>query len=248
MSRSGAERSRQLLLFPQTGTGPSFASFRTDRLPLVVETCAALARGQRSGYAVLHGPPGSGKSHLLRAACQVWTGRGGQAALWIPNPREPLPEPEGSLPYEFLAIESLDTVAGDSRLERTCFGFIRAAQQGRLRLLLAGRRPPTELAWKLPDLASRLVAMTLPGLSPVDESLWPEILEHRCEERGMKLEAAASRWLLRHGPRRLETLLGVVDELADHGGAVGRKITVPRVRRVVLEQESRIRANPGGQT
>jgi DnaA family protein len=236
MSQSKVETGRQLLLFPQMGTGPSFASFRTDCLTLVVETCQALAFGMRSGYAVLYGPPGSGKSHLLRAACQAWTGRGGQAALWTPDPCESPPEPGGSLPYEFLAIESLDLVAGDSELERACFGFVLAAQQGRLRLLLAARTPPAALPWKLPDLASRLVAMTLPGLTPVAESLWPEILESRCEERGMRLETAASRWLMQHGPRRLETLLGVVDALADRGGAVGRKITIPRIRRMVLQK------------
>ncbi len=248
MNPSVTETGRQLLLFPQPGDGPSFASFRTDGPPpLAVETCRALALGTRAGYGVLYGPPGCGKSHLLRAACETWTERGGQAALWIPDPRSAPPAPGGQLPFGFLGIESLDELAGHAELERSCFAFVLAAQQGRLRLLLAGRSPPVALAWKFPDLASRLIAMTLPALLPIAEILWPEILKSRCEERGMKLDTAAARWLLRHGPRRLGALLALVDELADRGGAVGRKITIPWIRQRVLQGSLNHPASPGSE-
>lgn len=239
MTPTASHPGRQLLFPFQDASGLRFDNFRVEGNGVIVESCRELAQGRRTGLLVLHGPAGSGKSHLLRASCEACIAAHGRAALWVaqshPTRIQPLPVEEG-LPFDLLALDGIEVLAGDAIREEACFHLVLAALQGRLRLLMAGRASPQALSWNLPDLASRLRAATLPALKPLNDESRLYVLRERSAMRGMELEEAAARWLLHHWPRDLESLLAVLDRLEGSPGAIGRRISLPFLKRA-LDQE-----------
>ncbi len=238
-----APHNERQLLFPfQDPSGSRFDNFIAQGNQMVLERCRELALGGVTGVLVLHGPAGSGKSHLLRASCVARTEHDGHAALWVAHPDRSA-SPCRSLPvaqestFDLLALDGIEAIAGDPMREAECFRLVLAAWQGRLRLLLAGRQPPQALPWALPDLASRLNAATLPPLKPLVDELRLRVVQERCEARGMRLDDRAARWLLHHFPRDLESLLAVLDRLEEQPGAVGKRVTLARLKRVLFEAQ-----------
>ncbi len=239
---SSARDPAEQLRFPfQDPGGARFDNFIVSGNEVVVESCRELARGAAGGLLVLHGPAGSGKSHLLRACCGAATEDDGRAAFWVasrdgPGAQHPALPDERSLRLNLLAIDGIGAIAGDPAREEACFRLVLAALQGRLRLVLADRPAPQALGWILPDLASRLKAATLPPLQPLSDESRLCLLQARSELRGMALEARAARWLIHHWPRDLESLLAVLDRLETQPGAVGRRITLAFLKRALREQ------------
>ncbi|MHB1543963.1 MAG: HdaA/DnaA family protein [Gammaproteobacteria bacterium] len=234
-------RSAQQLLFPfQDPSGSRFENFIAEGNQVILESCRELALGEAAGLLVLHGPAGSGKSHLLRASCGARIERDGRAALWVASPNgsdarhRALPD-EREADFDLLALDGIEAIAGDPIREEVCFRLVLSALQGRLRLLLADRQAPQALPWVLPDLASRLKAATLPPLKPLTEELRLRVIQERSEVRGMQLDAPAARWLLHHWPRDLESLLAVLDRLEEQPGAVGKRITLAFLKRALSQ-------------
>jgi len=237
--RPSDARHAQQLLFPfRDASGSRFDNFIAEGNQVILESCRELAQGEASGLLVLHGPAGSGKSHLLRASCGARIESNGRAALWVASPHGTVTQPR-ALPverepaFDLLAVDGIEAIAGDPTREEECFRLVLSALQGRLRLLLAGRLAPQALAWVLPDLASRLKAAVLPPLKPLNDELRVRVIQARSEVRGMQLDDSAARWLLHHWPRDLESLLAVLDRLEEQPGAVGRRITLAFLKRAL---------------
>ena len=104
-------------------------------------------------------------------------------------------------------------------------------------LLMAGREPPARWPVRLPDLRSRLSAVTAVAIAPPDDTLLAAILVKLFSDRQLRVDREVIDYLLARMERSFgaaERLVGRLDAL---GLALGRRITVALARRAIEEEE-----------
>ena len=200
---------------------------------------AAVARGADNAgsgeWLYLAGPSGSGKSHLLLAACAE-ARKSGHGASYLPlaNLAGRLPEMlQGQDPASLTCLDGLESIAGRRDDEVALFHFHNAVRQSGGRLLYAARAMPASLGLVLPDLVSRLEQCTRLALEPPDEDTRRRILRARAARRGLELDDAVLDFVFRRVGRDLGTLTALLDKLDRASLASQRRITVPFVRGVL---------------
>lgn len=176
-----------------------------------------------NGRLALWGEAGRGKTHLLR----IWAGRTG-AVYWLGSSLSGLPE----LPATGIALDD----AGDVPDEAALFHLLNAAGEAGLPVLLAARLPPSRWTVRLPDLASRLRAITAVEIGPIEEALLRELLARLFRERNhyYPLDAVHG-WLLRRLPRSGAAVREAVARLDAASLGQRRRITVPLAIEVLGE-------------
>lgn len=184
-------------------------------------------------WVVLSGPEGSGKTHLLIAACQADAARRAQylplAMLGASSEQALIALEE----FDLVCIDDVHAIAGDRGAEIALFDvFNRGRAQGAT-MLFAARHAPSRLPLVLPDLASRLSSCTQFGLKPLDEDERRAVLKARAAQRGFELEDAVLEFLFRRYPRDLGAMLELLDRLDRESLAEQRRITVPFLRRIM---------------
>jgi chromosomal replication initiation ATPase DnaA len=166
------------------------------------------------------GPAGCGKSHLLH----IWAGRHGGAVLSGPALTESaLTDPDKLPPGGFVALDDADLVKPDEVL----FHLLNTARDRGLYLLLSGPTPPARWRVHLPDLSSRLRAITAVEIRPPDEALLSALLMRLLAERQLSVPAPVQAWLLARLPRSAAALRSAVARLDRESLITGRAITRP---------------------
>ena len=179
---------RQLPLGVRIRDRAVFATFLPARNGQAVQQLMRLAHGHAAGTAWVCGPTGSGKTHLLQAACV-------QASESMRAGYFPLREVgalgagvlEGVPQLDCLCLDDLDAVTGNVEWERTLFGVLREIEERGARLIASAASPPALIPWSLPDLGSRMAASTVFQLRALDESEQQEALKLRAHTRGFEL-------------------------------------------------------------
>ena len=138
----------------------------------------------------LWGDEGCGKTHLLH----IWAARHG--ARVVAGPGLELQPP--TVP---LAIDDADAAP-----ELPLLHALNAAAEAGLAVLLASRTPPARWRTSLPDLSSRLRAITAVSVSPADDELLRTLLARLLAERQLIVPEALQEWLLVHLPRSQGTI------------------------------------------
>lgn len=223
---------RQLPLGVQLGVSLRFETFHNGANAEAVEALTALAGGAQGPPLWLFGPQGSGRSHLLQAAC-ARAGATGLTAAWLPFANARPDDPALLAGFEqlgFVALDDLDAIAGHPDWERALFTLYNGLMEHGGRLVIAAAGPPAALAIGLPDLASRLAASTVHRLQALPESGQPDALRRRAEHRGLELPAETLSYLTRRAPRDFAALCRLLDELDTESLAAQRRLTVPFVR------------------
>jgi len=223
-----------------------FAHFRAGPNAAAVAAVRALALQADAPWVYLHGPGGSGRSHLLMAACQACMA--GTAGDGTPAPQaaagrerraqylplaalaDPVAALRGAAGSGLLALDDVDAVAGNAAAEHALFDLYNRARADRCALLFAATAAPDHLGIALPDLRSRLGACTRFALRPLDTAERRGVLHDYAAERGIQLDAAVLDWLFAHHARDLGTLLDLLDRLDRESLAAQRRITVPFLR------------------
>jgi DnaA family protein len=198
------------------------------------EALAALRRLRAGERLYLHGPSGTGKSHLLQGACRE---AGGRAAYL------PLRELVGHSPdvlagldaLDRVCLDEVDTVAGDRVWEEALVGFLDRLRAQATVVLAAGPRPADELSL-LPDLASRLGWGAVYALQPLDDAGKRELLQRRATARGLEMPEEVAAFLIRRAPRDVPALLTLLDRLDHASLAAQRRLTVPFVKQILKSQ------------
>lgn len=184
----------------------------------------------------LWGEPGCGKTHLL----QLWAGRRGATVLLGPALHGLPPPPEAA----GVAVDDADAVADEPAL----LHLLNAAREAQVPLLLAARTPPARWPVRLPDLASRLRAITAVEILPPEESLLQALLLRLLSERQLGVDQGLQEWLLRRLPRSPAALREAVARL-DHAAMAGGKVNRATAAAVVAEMaEEPPAAEPVGQS
>jgi DnaA family protein len=176
----------------------------------------------------LWGAHGSGKTHLLQAACAA----AGAAAAYFPLRLGELP-PEALTGFErnrLLCIDDVDKVAGDAAWERALFRLFNDAAELRTRLIFAASVAPRQLRWVLEDWRSRAAACVIYQLHELDDDGRIDALRLRAAQRGLQLPHETSEYLLKRMPRDLPSLFEVLDALDEASMVEQRRLTIPFIR------------------
>lgn len=162
------------------------------------------------GAMALSGPKGSGKTRLATE----WAERTGAHILSGPEAdAADLSELEGHP----ILLDRADLAS-----EEALFHLINLAQAPGGALLLVARTSPKHWPSTLPDLRSRLDAMSILTIEAPDDPVLEAILEARFAERGIKPAADVIPYLLFRIERSADAAAAVVDQLDAAGGAVNR--------------------------
>src|SRR5450631_3340474 len=173
----------------------------------------------------LWGASGTGKTHLLQAACAA----AGSAAAYFPLTASVELPPEalaGFASRGLLCVDDVERIAGDLRWERMLFQLFNEAAELHTRVIFAAGLPPAALPWRLPDWRSRAAACVVYQLRELDDSGRIEALRLRALQRGLQLPAETADYLMRRMPRDLTSLLAVLDELDEASLAAQRRLTI----------------------
>lgn len=231
--------SAQLPLGLQLRDGARFDNFVAGPNATAVAAVQACAAGQEPSLVYLWGASGSGRSHLLQAACRA--AAGGGAVVYLPLGEAGVVAPAMTQGLEhagLVCIDDLDAVAGESAWEQALFGLINGVLERSGRLLVSARTPPAECALQLPDLRSRLSLSAVFHLQALDDGTKVQVLQQQARARGFELPDDAAHYLLRHSRRDLPALLQLLARLDRASLAAQRRLTVPFVREVLARDRS----------
>jgi DnaA family protein len=193
---------RQLPLEISPPAAPSLDNFVAGANAEALAAVRALAAGERPEAIVyLWGEPGSGRTHLLRAATRA-------------NPG-------------LVAADDVETL--DATAQQALFNAINAAREGQTAVLATGSAPPAGLALR-EDLRSRLAWGLVYQLRAPSDTDKAGYLRAEAARRGLRLPEEVLAYLLNHLPRDLASLNAVLDSLDRYSLASQRPLTLPLVR------------------
>lgn len=236
---SGSIPGAQLALDFRWSDAADLASF----VPLGNEQAAAAVAalgGPAAQSLYLTGPPGSGKSHLLQAACGRVSDAGGPA-VYIPlgdHVEGPVAQLDGLEGLSLVAIDDLDCLVGRDEWQEGVFHLYNRLRDAGGLMVVSAPAAPSALGLRLPDLVSRLDSLLRLRLTAADDDRRRRILAAAVARRGLDLPAASTEYLLRHQARDLGYLMGVVERLDAASLQAGRRLTVPFIKSVLDDQPS----------
>ncbi len=183
-------------------------------------------------FIYIGGAQGSGRSHLLQAACHAVSEANGLAA-YLPLAECLVMSPqmlEGMEQMALVAIDDVELLAGNSEWEQALFHLYNRVRDAGNRMVVAGNGAPAALGIVLPDLLSRLGWGPVFQLLPLDDREKAEALRLRAGQRGMELSSEVADYLLNHASRDMRDLFALLERLDEGSLAAQRRLTIPFVR------------------
>lgn len=213
----------------------TFARFLQGPNGEVVRHLECVAQGSGSSPVLIHGPFGSGKTHLLQACCMAAATRG-QSAMTLPMKmiREQGPLAiDGLGEIDCLCLDDIESVIGDTAWEDALFLLFNALKDREAHLVMTARTPPDSWPFVLKDLHSRLASGPIIALKPLSESESIQALIGHASALGLEMSEAVAHYLVRRVQRDLGSLLRQLDQLDRASMAAARRLTIPFVRSII---------------
>ena len=224
---SGAPGS-QLLLDLQWDDTPRLDGFEPGANGIALQALQQLLA--EGGALYLWGPPGSGRSHLLRAACAALQQRGA-GALYLRPDAPPSHWPALDAPgLTLLAIDDVQDCAPWQ--QELLFGLFNVLRQRGAGFLAAGDRAPAQLALR-DDLRTRLAWGLALALQPLDDAAKARVLQRIGAGRGLELRDELSRYILTHHARDMRSLVELVDQLDAYALRHSRAASIPLLKEML---------------
>lgn len=225
-------RITQLPLALQLERQASFESFVDEARAGLTEQVRAIAQGQRRESVWIWGAAGTGKSHLLAAACRE-AAAAGLRPMYVALERASDPHWLSDLDaVDLVALDDVHNVAGVPDWEAALFRVFDARLENG-GLLATATKAPRECGFVLEDLASRAQAAAVHRLPHLADASLAEAVSRHAAMRGLDLDDAALSYLLKRLSRDISEITRWLDRVDAYTLSVQRRITVPLLREVI---------------
>ncbi|HLL17985.1 MAG TPA: DnaA/Hda family protein, partial [Rubrivivax sp.] len=137
--------------------------------------------------------------------------------------------------WAIVVIDRCDDLKADA--QHAAFSvFVEATTMG-IQIAAAGRLPPVDLALR-DDLRTRLGWGHIFSIQPLSEPETRAAVRCEADRRGIFLSDEVMDYLLTHFPRDLGHLMQLLDRVDQFALAKSRRITVPLLRQMLLEEDA----------
>jgi DnaA family protein len=213
----------------------AFDSFIEGENGLLLKLLQQSAHGQGELQIYCWAESGSGKSHLLQAACRAAV-QHGYTAAYLPLTQLLPYSPqifENLESLNLICIDDLHGIAGLPDWEQELFSLINRCRVRGTRLVLAAVKTVNDLQLVLPDLVSRLSWGPVFQIRPLSDADKLKVLQGRAQARGIELPDAVGQYMLRHYHRELRFLCEQLDALDRASLVEQRRLTIPFIKSIL---------------
>lgn len=231
--------SAQLALNLRLRDSASFANFSPARNAEAVDCLrraldALIAGSSTERVIYLWGAGGSGRSHLLQAACHH-AHAAAREFVYLP-----LAETVGLAPTlleelestPLICLDDLQAIAGQRAWEESVFALAERLRARAGLLIVAANAPPAQLGVTLPDLVTRLGWGPVYPLHALTDEEKLAALQLRAARLGLELPPDVARYVLARYPRDMNSLFAWLDRADRQSLAAQRRLTIPFVRQL----------------
>lgn len=229
--------SSQIPLALALPAGAAFENFLPGPNREAFEWVGRIVSGAAERVTVLWGGAGTGKSHLLQAACHR-AHESGDTSAYIPFTEIASFSPtilEGLDSLCLICLDDVDKTAANPSWEQALFDLYNRSELTGTRLLLSASTRVAGMGFELADLRSRLSSALAFHLRDLSDDERHEVLRIRASERGFEIPADALEYLLRRYPRDMHALIGLLDRLDRSTLEQQRRVTIPFIKAVLNE-------------
>jgi DnaA regulatory inactivator Hda len=179
---------------------------------------------------VIHGLPGSGKTHLMN----VWLARSGgeDVSNQMPDAGKILSSEIRPL-SSAIAIDDADQIAGDAAKEESLFHLYNRLNESKSFLLLTAKLAPAQWNIQLPDLRSRLSSIPAVAIAGPDDELLSALLIKQFHDRQIDVAKEVVDFLLPRIERTPASIRNIVTKLDRMSLAENRRITIALARKII---------------
>jgi DnaA family protein len=222
---------RQLALELAAPPAPTLDNFVIGNNAEAVAALRALAGvGAGEGFVYLWGAPGSGRSHLLRAALKSLADAGRRVRLYAAKDM-PASDDDGA---EVVGVDDVERL--DDSAQINLFNIFNALKDSSGVLVVTGGSPPARLPLRA-DLLTRLAWGLVYEVHALNEHDRRGALLEYAHARGFMLPPEVTDYLLARVPRDLSSLRALVDTLDRVSLEQKRAVTVPLAREVLQHMQ-----------
>jgi DnaA family protein len=220
----------------------TFDTFFVGSNELCVNAIAMLAASPKAppaGAAYVHGESGSGKTHLLRAACEMVMSRG-EHAIYLSAHMQ-----AGDWPVDAQTLTLADTrwelaVLDDCHLfdaakQRAAFMIYENAIARSVSVIAAGIVPPPLLKVR-DDLRTRFGWGQIHALTPLSDNDKLLALRSVASARGFEFSEELARWVLTHQSRDMRSLMNLMERIDRFSLGAKRSVTLPLLKAMLSEE------------
>ncbi|MBE19886.1 MAG: DnaA regulatory inactivator Hda, partial [Gammaproteobacteria bacterium] len=194
-----------------------FASFIEGENQDLLDFLITVTKKKKNDCLYIWGSQGTGKTHLLQAACKQADDMNSQVT-YIPLKQHEEFDSEifnGLGKLDLICVDDLEFISGNLEWQQRLTLLYNEIRDNNNSIIISSTSSPKNIKIELDDLKSRLVWGQVHKIKPPNDELKIEILKRKASERSFELSESVAEFLIHRTERDLNSLIKILDVI-DH--------------------------------
>ena len=212
-----------------------FASFIEGENQDLLDFLITVTKKKKNDCLYIWGSQGTGKTHLLQAACKQADDMNSQVT-YIPLKQHEEFDSEifnGLGKLDLICVDDLEFISGNLEWQQRLTLLYNEIRDNNNSIIISSTSSPKNIKIELDDLKSRLVWGQVHKIKPPNDELKIEILKRKASERSFELSESVAEFLIHRTERDLNSLIKILDVIDHSSLAAKRKVTIPFVKKLI---------------
>ena len=212
-----------------------FASFIEGENQDLLDFLITVTKKKKNDCLYIWGSQGTGKTHLLQAACKQADDMNSQVT-YIPLKQHEEFDSEifnGLGKLDLICVDDLEFISGNLEWQQRLTLLYNEIRDNNNSIIISSTSSPKNIKIELDDLKSRLVWGQVHKIRPPNDELKIEILKRKASERSFELSESVAEFLIHRTDRDLNSLIKILDVIDHSSLAAKRKVTIPFVKKLI---------------